>query len=128
MGGSWRSNSRFRPSAGETYAPLAEATKPVRQPNCGGVVSNLAGVDEYDRRVLANVRLRATTFYFSLCSCNVLVSTRGVVRPIGLDMVEVGGSSPPGPIKFSGLCFFIQLFFRTVRFGLSQYMDTTEQK
>jgi len=27
------------------------------------------------------------------------VSTRVLVRPIGLDMVEVGGSNPPGPTK-----------------------------
>jgi hypothetical protein len=26
-------------------------------------------------------------------------STRVLVRPIGLDMVEVGGSNPPGPTK-----------------------------
>jgi hypothetical protein len=29
-----------------------------------------------------------------------------LVRPIGLDMVEVGGSNPPGPTKFLGLCFY----------------------
>ena len=33
-------------------------------------------------------------------------STRVLVRPIGLDMVEVGGSNPPGPTKFLGLCFY----------------------
>jgi len=27
------------------------------------------------------------------------VSTRVLVRPIGLDMVEGGGSNPPGPTK-----------------------------
>ena len=27
------------------------------------------------------------------------MSTRVLVRPIGLDMVEVGGSNPPGPTK-----------------------------
>ena len=27
------------------------------------------------------------------------VSTRVLVRPIGLDMVEVGGSNPPGPTR-----------------------------
>ena len=26
-------------------------------------------------------------------------STRVLVRPIGLDMVEVGGANPPGPTK-----------------------------
>ena len=39
-------------------------------------------------------------------------STRVLVRPIGLDMVEVGGSNPPGPTKFLSLCFYSTLFFR----------------
>ena len=38
-------------------------------------------------------------------------STRVLVRPIGLDMAEVGGSNPPGPTKFSSFCFYSILFF-----------------
>ena len=38
-----------------------------------------------------------------LLSSNLVVSLKGstrvLVRPIGLDMVEVGGSNPPGPTK-----------------------------
>jgi len=37
---------------------------------------------------------------------------RVLVRPIGLDMVEVGGSNPPGPTKFLSLCFCSTLFFQ----------------
>ena len=37
-------------------------------------------------------------------------STRVLVRPIGLDMVEVGGSNPPGPTKILSLCFYSTLF------------------
>ena len=37
-------------------------------------------------------------------------STRVLVRPIGLDMVEVGGSNPPGPTKFLSICFSWTLF------------------
>jgi hypothetical protein len=36
---------------------------------------------------------------------------RVLVRPIGLDMVEVGGSNPPGPTKILSLCFYSTLFF-----------------
>ena len=71
MGGSWRSNYQFRPPVGETEASLARATKPVRQPNRGGVVSNLAGVAEYERWIFASLRLRATSDNFSLCPCKV---------------------------------------------------------
>ena len=39
-------------------------------------------------------------------------STRVLVRPIGLDMVKVGGSNPPGPTKFLSLCFYEILFFQ----------------
>ena len=45
-----------------------------------------------------------------LLSSNLVVSLKGstrvLVRPIGLDMVEVGGSNPPGPTKFLRLCFY----------------------
>ena len=34
------------------------------------------------------------------------VSTRVLLRPIGLDMVEVGGSNPPDPNKFLSLRFY----------------------
>ena len=44
------------------------------------------------------------------------VSTRVLVRPIGLDMVEVGGSNPPGPTKFSSFCFYSILFFQNRAF------------
>ena len=45
-----------------------------------------------------------------------------LVWRIGLDMVEVGGSNPPGPTSF------YSTFFRTVRFGSSRYVDTTQQR
>ena len=44
------------------------------------------------------------------------VPTRVLVRPIGLDMVEVGGSNPPGPTKFLSLCFYSPLFFQNRAF------------
>ena len=44
-------------------------------------------------------------------------STRVLVRPIGLDMVEVGGSNPPGHTKFWGLCFY-SIFFQNRAFWL----------
>ena len=31
-------------------------------------------------------------------------------------MVEVGGSNPPGPTKFSSLCFYSILFFQNRAF------------
>ena len=78
-------------------------------------------------------------------STSFKASTRVLVRPIGLDMVEVGGSikcdyrsiwhrapqacspqgqnrlkpvlgNPPGPTKFSSLCFYSTLFFRNRAF------------
>jgi len=45
------------------------------------------------------------------------VSTRVLVRPIGLDMVGVRGSNRPGPIKFSGL-YFLFNFFQNPAFWL----------
>ena len=39
-----------------------------------------------------------------------------LVRPIGLDMVEVGGSNPPGPTKFLSRCFYDTLFFQNRAF------------
>ena len=33
-------------------------------------------------------------------------SSRVLVRPIGLDVVEVGGSHPLGPNKFLNICFY----------------------
>ena len=44
------------------------------------------------------------------------MSTRVLVRPIGLDMVEVGGSNPPGPTKFLSRCFYDTLFFQNRAF------------
>ena len=50
-----------------------------------------------------------------LLSSNLVVSLKGstrvLVRPIGLDMVEVGGSNPPGPTNFLSPCFYSILFF-----------------
>ena len=43
-------------------------------------------------------------------------STRVLVRPIGLDMVEVGGSNPPGPTRFLSPCFYSILFFQNRAF------------
>ena len=43
-------------------------------------------------------------------------STRVLVRPIGLDMVEVGGSNPPGPTKFLSLCLYSTLFLKNRAF------------
>ena len=43
-------------------------------------------------------------------------STRVLVRPIGLDMVEVGGSNPPGPTNFLRHCFYSLLFFKNRAF------------
>jgi hypothetical protein len=37
----------------------------------------------------------------SVISVDFRVSTRVLVRPFGLDMVEVGGSNPPGPTKIA---------------------------
>ena len=34
------------------------------------------------------------------------MATRVLLRPIGLDMVEVVGSNPPGPNKFLSLRFY----------------------
>ena len=44
------------------------------------------------------------------------VSTRVLVRPVGLDMVEVGGSNPHGPAKFLSLCFYSTLYFQDSAF------------
>jgi hypothetical protein len=41
---------------------------------------------------------------------------RVLVRPIGLDMVEVGGSNPPGPTNFLRHCFYSLLFFKNRAF------------
>ena len=43
-------------------------------------------------------------------------------------MVEVGGSNPPGPTKFSSICFYWTLFFRIVRFGVFLCVDTTAER
>ena len=43
-------------------------------------------------------------------------STRVLVRPTGLDMVEVGGTNPPGPTKFLSPCFYSTLFFQNHAF------------
>ena len=55
-------------------------------------------------------------------------STRVLARPIGLDMVEVGGSNPPGPTKFLSRCFYDTLFFRIVRFNVFLCVDTTAER
>ena len=43
-----------------------------------------------------------------------LLAFRGAVifslLDLCFDMVEVGGSNPPGPTKFSGLCFLFNFF------------------
>ena len=44
------------------------------------------------------------------------MSTRDLVRPIGRDMVEVGGSNPSGPTKILSLCFYSTLFFQNRAF------------
>ena len=46
------------------------------------------------RHMKRGQRLTISTFDTSFNA-----STRVLVRPIGLDMVEVGGSNPPGPTK-----------------------------
>ena len=56
------------------------------------------------------------------------MSTRDLVRPIGLDMVEVGGSNPPGPTKILNLCFYSTLFFRITRFGVFLCVDATAER
>ena len=38
------------------------------------------------------------------------------MRPIGLDMVEVGGSNPLGPTKLLRRCFYSTLFFQNRAF------------
>ena len=49
-------------------------------------------------------------------SDRLAASTRALVRPVGLDMVEVGGSNPPGPAKFLSLCFYSTLYFQDSAF------------
>ena len=43
-----------------------------------------------------------------------MLAFRGAVNfsllDLCFDMVEVGGSNPPGPTKFSGLCFYSTFF------------------
>ena len=41
----------------------------------------------------------------------LLVSQRVAASCVSLDMVEVGGSNPPGPTKFLSRCFSSKLFF-----------------
>jgi len=72
-------------------------------------------------RMLINVVLKNN-------QSRVNVSTRVLVRPIGVDMVEVGGSTPPGPTKFLSLCFYLSLFFRIARFGAFLCVDTTAER
>ena len=57
-------------------------------------------MDEYEGWIFADVRLLNTALKFFQRLCNVWVSTRVLVRPIGFDMLEVGGSNPPGPLIF----------------------------
>ena len=63
------------------------------------------------RHMKRGQRLTISTFDTSFNA-----STRVLVRPIGLDMVEVGGSNPPGPTKFSSFCFYSILFFQNRAF------------
>ena len=67
-----------------------------------------------------------------LLSSNLVVSLKGstrvLVRPIGLDMVEVGDSNPPGPTKFLSICFYEILFFRIARFGVFLFVDATAER
>ena len=55
-------------------------------------------------------------------------STRVLVRPIGLDMVEVGGSNPPGPTKILSLCFYSPLVFQNRAFWIFSGRERSRQK
>ena len=44
------------------------------------------------------------------------------------DMVEVGGSNPPGPTKFLCRCFYSILFFRIARFSVFLCVDTAAER
>ena len=54
-----------------------------------------------------------------------LLAFRGAVNfsllDLCFDMVEVGGSNPPGPTKFSGLCFFSTFFSEPCVFAHEHY-------
>jgi len=55
-------------------------------------------------------------------------STRVLVRPIGLDMVEVGGSNPPGPTNFYVSVFIRFYFFKIARLCVFLCVDTTAER
>ena len=81
------------------------------------------GIKCKQRLKMAAKALHNPSFAASFC-----VSTRVLVRPIGLDMVEVGGSNPPGPTKFLSICFYWILFLQNRAFWRFLRVDITAQK
>ena len=52
---------------------------------------------------------------------------RVLVRPIGLDMVEVGGSNPPGPYKKLSICLNAT-FLKIASLKMFLRLDTTAER
>ena len=49
------------------------------------------------------------------------------MRPIDLDMVEVGGSKPTGPTKYLSLCFY-SFFFEIACLAVFLCVGTTAER
>ena len=85
----------------------------------------------HKRCLMHSRRCKMTTHCFSIrpkITQGLPMSTRVLVRPIGLNMVAVGGSNPPGPTNFLSLFFINLYFFEIASVDGFRCIDTTAQR